>query len=89
MNTSRGGEDRQLLAELIEEKDLGVWTTNKTKSERQCLAAANNATSALRILELSFQHLKATKLVPRLRNKYSERLKVICLNLYSLEQRRI
>ena len=89
------------------------------KSEKQCLTAVNKATSALRILKLSFQHLdkknfvllyktyvrvqldyciqawyyikdikhlETTKLVPG-NKSYSVRLK--CLNLYSLEQRRI
>ena len=56
------GDDRQPLAELKEEKDLEVWTTNNMKSERRCLAAANKATSALRILKLSFQHLKKKNL---------------------------
>ena len=39
------------LAQTKEEKDLGVWTTNTLKSDKQCQAAANKTTS---LLKLSF-----------------------------------
>ena len=45
------------LDKITEKKDLGVWTSNSLKSEKQCHAAVSKATSALKLLKLSFQHL--------------------------------
>lgn len=53
-------EERSTLTKITEERDLGVWTTDTMKVEKQCHAAANQATSALRLLKLSFQHLDKT-----------------------------
>ena len=42
----RDGQNTEKLS-VVEEKDLGVFTTNKLKSDRQCAAASAKAMSVL------------------------------------------
>ena len=75
------GEGRQPLVKG--KKDLGVWTTNNMKSKRQCLAAADKAISAIRILKLSFQHLNKKYFSP-LQNICQSPPRVLKTNLVSV-----
>jgi ribonuclease P/MRP protein subunit RPP40 len=53
----RDGQNIQELTVVEEEKDLGVFTTNKLKSDRQCAAASAKAMSILGIIRRHFKNI--------------------------------
>ena len=52
-----GNNNRTRLCEVNEEKDLGLWLSSSLKCEKQSRAAVGKASSVLRQIKLSFQHL--------------------------------
>jgi len=51
------GQNIQELTVVDEEKDLGVFTTNNLKSDRQCAAASAKAMSILGIIRHHFKNI--------------------------------
>ena len=66
-----------ILAETVQEKDLGVWISNNLKWEKQVVAATQQAMVVLRSVKRAFIHFDR------------ETFNIVYNKFYRLEERRL